>query len=235
MAMQETVGTSRVRRGSEIRTLGQAWRAFSVKQGPRIVAAGILVALVVRVAAGAPTWRDALAVAVMIAAYPLSEWAIHVHVLHLRPLMIRGRPVELPSSASHRAHHEDPHRLDLVNLGPVEAFGLLAVVVPVVVGLVALVVDLVAGGVPLAPVITAVLTGYVLVGIYEWTHFLIHTARRPRSRAFRNVARTHRLHHFKNEHAWFGVATTLGDRVMGTSPDPSEVERSPTARTLRPS
>jgi sterol desaturase/sphingolipid hydroxylase (fatty acid hydroxylase superfamily) len=222
-----------VRRGSEIRTLAEAWRAFGVKTGPRIIGAGVVAALAARIAVGGITWRDPVAVAAMLAAYPLAEWLIHVYVLHLPPLRVRGRRVELPTAAAHRSHHEDPHRLDLVNLGPVEAIGLLTLIVPLVVGAGAGLVALTLGGVSLGPVVTAGLTGYVLVGVYEWMHFLIHTARRPRTAAFRNVARAHRLHHFKNEHAWFGVATTLGDRVMGTAPDPRDVPRSATARSLR--
>jgi len=44
--------------------------------------------------------------------------------------------------------------------------------------------------------------------------------------------RNHRLHHFKNERYWFGVTSTVGDRVIGTLPDQSTVPRSPTARSL---
>jgi hypothetical protein len=79
-----------------------------------------------------------------------------------------------------------------------------------------------------------VLTGQVLVAIYEWTHFLIHTAYRPRSRYYRSIWRNHRLHHFKNEHYWHGITNTLGDRAMGTLRDQREVQKSETARTLAP-
>ena len=76
------------------------------------------------------------------------------------------------------------------------------------------------------------LTGYILVGAYEWTHFLIHTAYRPRSRYYRSIWRNHRLHHYKNEHYWHGITNTLSDRVLRTLPDQADVPRSPTARTL---
>jgi sterol desaturase/sphingolipid hydroxylase (fatty acid hydroxylase superfamily) len=79
-----------------------------------------------------------------------------------------------------------------------------------------------------------VFTGYVLVGIYEWTHFLIHTAYRPRSRYYRSIRRGHRLHHFKNEHYWHGITNTVSDRVLGTAPDQRAVPKSATARTLDP-
>ena len=74
--------------------------------------------------------------------------------------------------------------------------------------------------------------GYVLIFMYEWVHFLIHTAYVPTSGIYRTVWRNHRLHHFKNEHFWHGVTNNLSDRVLGTDPDQSEVRRSETARTL---
>jgi sterol desaturase/sphingolipid hydroxylase (fatty acid hydroxylase superfamily) len=76
------------------------------------------------------------------------------------------------------------------------------------------------------------LTGYVLVGVYEWTHFLIHTGHRPRSRYYRSIWRNHLLHHYKNEHFWHGITNTVSDRLLGTYRDQAEVPRSPTARTL---
>jgi hypothetical protein len=94
------------------------------------------------------------------------------------------------------------------------------------------VIALAGASVPYPALITAILTGYVLVGIYEWTHFLIHTAYRPRSRYYRSIWRGHRLHHFKNEHFWHGITNTVSDRVLGTNPEQSTVKRSATARTL---
>ncbi len=75
-------------------------------------------------------------------------------------------------------------------------------------------------------------TGFLMVGVYEWTHFLIHTAHRPRSAYYRSIWRNHRLHHYKNEHYWHGITNTLSDRVLRTNPDQADVPRSPTARTL---
>ncbi|MCA1689957.1 MAG: fatty acid hydroxylase family protein, partial [Actinobacteria bacterium] len=65
-----------------------------------------------------------------------------------------------------------------------------------------------------------------------WTHFLIHTGHRPRSRYYRSIWRNHLLHHYKNEHFWHGITNTLSDRLLGTYRDQTEVPRSPTARSL---
>ena len=188
--------------------------------------------MALRLIAGDPGWHDVVAIAAMLAIYPFSEWAIHVYFLHLRPFTVGGRRVEVPTARSHRKHHERPGDLGMILLGPLEAVGLIFLVVPIVVGLGFLLAGLLGAGAPVGAALTAVLTGYVLVAIYEWTHFLIHTAYRPRSRYYRSVWRSHRLHHFKNENFWHGITTTVGDRVLGTFPDQREVPRSPTARTL---
>jgi sterol desaturase/sphingolipid hydroxylase (fatty acid hydroxylase superfamily) len=80
--------------------------------------------------------------------------------------------------------------------------------------------------------LTLMMVSCVLVATYEWCHFLIHTPYRPRSRYYRNIWRSHRLHHFKNENFWFGVSSDAADRVLGTSPDQVRVPKSETVRTL---
>jgi sterol desaturase/sphingolipid hydroxylase (fatty acid hydroxylase superfamily) len=69
---------------------------------------------------------------------------------------------------------------------------------------------------------------------YEWTHYLVHSDYRPRSRWYRSVWRNHRLHHYKNEHYWFTVTTAgTADRLFGTCPaDPAAVDTSPTVKRL---
>lgn len=72
-----------------------------------------------------------------------------------------------------------------------------------------------------------------LGSVYEWTHHLVHTDYRPRTRLYRAIRRNHRLHHFKNEHYWFTVTTSgTADRLLGTYPELAEVPTSPTARSL---
>jgi sterol desaturase/sphingolipid hydroxylase (fatty acid hydroxylase superfamily) len=68
---------------------------------------------------------------------------------------------------------------------------------------------------------------------YEWTHYLVHSDYKPRSGFYRAIWRNHRQHHFKNEHYWFTVTSSgTADRVLGTYPDPTVVETSPTAKNL---
>jgi hypothetical protein len=218
----------------EVTSLGRARREFLRKQSPWAIGAGILVLAVIRLLVGDVTWRDAVAVAGMVAVYPFGEWAIHVFVLHAKPLRIGRRKVDTMAAQAHRAHHQEPNDLNMVALYWWQAAFLMLVAVPFTIGLGALIVTVVAGPIPLGALISAALAGYCMIFLYEWIHFLIHTAYRPRSAAYKAIWKNHRLHHFKNEHFWHGVTNNLSDRVLGTNPDQREVTKSKTARTLDP-
>src|SRR5919204_5123206 len=223
------------RYGRDVKTLGQAWDEFRAKRSPKLIALGITVTLAIRVVVGGLlTWRDLVAAAAMLVIYPFGEWAIHVYLLHLKPIKFRGQRVELATARAHREHHEQPNDLFMILLAPSEAVALMFLAVPLVPALVGLVIALAGGSVPYGALLTGVLAGQMLVATYEWTHFLIHTAYRPRSRYYRMIWRNHRLHHFKNEHFWHGITNNISDRVLGTNPDQSAVSRSRTARTLDP-
>jgi Fatty acid hydroxylase superfamily len=222
------------RYGQEVKTLGRARREFARKHSPWVIGAGIVALGGLRVAIGDPTWRDAVAVAAMLVVYPFGEWAIHVYLLHMRPFRAAGRRIDPPAARSHREHHQQPNDLSLIVLAPKELAQLLLLAVPVTVAAGGLLVSLVAGLVPTGALVSAALAGYAAIFVYEWTHYLIHTAHPPRSRYYRAVWRNHRLHHFKNEHYWHGITNNVSDRVLGTNPDQRSVRRSATARTLDP-
>jgi fatty acid hydroxylase family protein len=218
--------------GGDVKTLAEARRRFARKRSPWMIAAGILGLVAVRIAVGDVDWRDALAVALACVVYPFGEWAIHVYLLHMRPLRIGSRRIDPIAARAHRAHHRKPNDLSMILLDPLEVALLLLLAVPVTVGLGAIIATTFAGPVPAGPLISAALAEYVAVFFYEWTHFLIHTAYRPRSRYYRSIWRNHRLHHFKNEHFWHGITQTVSDRALGTFPDHRDVPKSETARTL---
>jgi hypothetical protein len=218
--------------GREITTLGGAFADFMRRPSGWLILAAAAAVAAARVAVGDFGWGDLIAVAGMLVVYPFGEWAIHVCLLHMKPFTFRGRRVELISSRAHRAHHRTPNDLDQLLLYPWQV-GALLVAVLLVAGIGAAIAWAIGGSLPPA-VLSAVLTGYLLVFNYEWMHFLIHTAYRPRTRVYRAVHRNHRLHHFKNEHFWHGVTNNVSDRVFGTDPDQRGIERSETARTLDP-
>ena len=218
--------------GPEIKTLGDARRDFFRRPSPYVIGGGILVLAALRIAIGAFGWPDLVAVAALLVVYPFGEWAIHVYLLHMPRFRFRGRVVEALPAKNHREHHEEPNDLSQLLLEPRELTALLLGSVPFTVGLLTGLVTLVAGAPPVGAVVSGALTAYYCIFVYEWTHFLIHTAVRPRSRFYKRFWLNHRLHHFKNEHYWHGITNNFSDRVLGTNPEQSEVPKSRTARTL---
>jgi sterol desaturase/sphingolipid hydroxylase (fatty acid hydroxylase superfamily) len=230
---------------SGIRTLGDAGARFARLGSPRVLAAGLLLAVGARLTAalagdGGFGWWDLFAVSAVVVLTPFVEWFIHLVVLHRRPFTVGS--VRIDPGAGHREHHRNPATINWVVLRGVDAAVfqvLLAGLVIVVVGGPMMVVGSPAGSWSLGPVAAGpVLTGIVaaVAGLahYEWTHFLFHTAYRPRTRYYRRLKANHRLHHWRNERYWLGVTTNLGDRVLGTYPQRSAVPRSATATTLGP-
>ena len=203
--------------------LGQAFAEFVRHPSPWMILSLLLGALAARIWVG--DWRvsDLVAPAVYVALFPVLEWVIHVFVLHWRPRRLGRVTLDTLLARKHREHHAAPRDLPLVfipwqTLVPVIAF---TVVVPLLV----------------FPRVGQALTFMVTVGIaglvYEWTHYLVHTEYKPRSRPFKAVYKHHRLHHFKNENYWLTVTTAnTADRLFGTNPDPASVPTSPTAKNL---
>jgi sterol desaturase/sphingolipid hydroxylase (fatty acid hydroxylase superfamily) len=213
-------------------SLGDSFRAFWRQPSPPYLFGAVAIALGLRIAQGAWSWRDAVMLAGLIAVTPFVEWAIHVYMLHAPPFSLRGRRVEMLTAREHRAHHEAPGVLNGVLL-PVYGVMVFLPMIALVNWALSFPIALVLGGPRLAYATTGVLVSFAILAGYEWTHFLIHTPYRAKGRYFKSVWRNHRLHHFKNERYWFGVTSTVGDRVIGTLPDQRSVERSPTARSLR--
>jgi sterol desaturase/sphingolipid hydroxylase (fatty acid hydroxylase superfamily) len=212
-------------------TLMDCAREFLRQPSPPYLLGAVAVALGLRLAQGPWSWRDAVMALALIAITPFVEWAIHVYLLHAPPIELRGRRVEMLTAREHRSHHEAPSVLGGVLL-PVYGVLVFLAMIAAVNWLVSFPIHLVLGGPRLAYATTGVLVSFAILASYEWTHFLIHAPYKPRRRYFKAIWRNHRLHHFKNERYWFGVTSTIGDRVIGTLPDQRSVPRSATARSL---
>jgi hypothetical protein len=203
-------------------TLGRSFAVFRTYRSPQVIAAALVVAWFVRIALGDWRWGDLLVMAIIVALLPFIEWFTHVVLLHWKPKKVFGLTLDPVAAREHRKHHLDPRDVKLI-------FIPLAVLIP----------NLIVGAVLfllLAPTVTQAVSGIVmsfsLLMLYEWTHFLIHSRYRPKSRLYRYVWRAHRLHHYRNERYWFGVTVHLADHLFGTFPDKNAVPVSATARTL---
>ena len=199
-----------------------AFRLFRRQDSPRVIGVALLAALALRARQGRPRRRDLIPVLAVVASQGLIEWVLHRCVLHQPPRTIAGRTFDL--SAGHRRHHEDPDDVGPILLGGREAAADCAAIAALMAA--------VTGPFP-AHRRTAVAAGLGGLGAYEWTHFLMHTGYRPRTRWYAARRTNHRLHHYRNENYWMGITSNLGDRLLGTLPaDKGDVELSATARTL---
>jgi hypothetical protein len=226
-AYQESLTAKR----TDLKSLGPCWHEFIRHFSPRAVLVFIAAALAARIAVGRWSWHDAVIPLAIVAAQPFVEWVIHRYLLHLPPIRVAGRRIELYGSVQHRIHHRDPSDLNRVLLKPPEVLSFVIQIPLVAAGLVWAAVAL-GGGHFLPLMLTATVLSYLGLLRYEWSHFLIHTPYVPKTKWYRSIWRNHRLHHFKHEGYWMGITSKMGDRVLGTDPDPRSVPKSPTARTL---
>jgi sterol desaturase/sphingolipid hydroxylase (fatty acid hydroxylase superfamily) len=224
-------GAVPTRGGNGPASLADCLRAFLRQPSPPYLIGAVAAALALRLVQGSWSWRDGVLAVGLLAVTPFVEWTIHVYLLHCPPIKLGGRRVEMLTAREHRAHHEAPGVLGGVLL-PVYGVLVFLAMIAVVNWLLSFPIALALGGPRLAYATTAMLVSFSILAAYEWTHFLIHAPYRPRGRYFKAIWRNHRLHHFKNERYWFGVTSTIGDRVIGTLPDQRSVPRSATARSL---
>jgi hypothetical protein len=204
------------------RTLGEALPVFLRHGSPRILLAVLAAAVAIRLRLGSWSRWDLLPIAVLLVYWPIQEWLIHVYILHFRPFRVRGRTIDFRVPRKHRAHHRAPWQIDVLFI-PMHSF---TYSVPLVCGL------WLAAMPSAALAMTGVVAHFALALHYEWVHFLVHTRVMPRTAAYQRLWRNHRLHHFKNEHYWFGVTMLTGDRLLGTAPALQDVATSRTCREL---
>jgi hypothetical protein len=207
---------------TDVATLPAAARRFLTHPRPPVMLATVAALAAVRAARGRPGRRDARVAGLCLLAQPFVEHAVHRWMLHAEPTNRLGRAAYGYAGWGHLQHHADPTNLDTMFLLPSDVLGG---------GAVAAVVAL--AGPPAAA------TGALCVGLgtlaYDWSHFLIHSAYRPRTRFFQVVKRNHRLHHYRNERYWLGVTSPVADLLLRTSPARDEVPVSPRAVPRRPS
>ncbi len=223
-------GSPTRRNASDLRTKREVGAVFWRARSLRVLAAFVVVAIITRILISRSFGLDDLvAVAVTLAATGTVEWFIHRHLLHAPPESTRMRV--LGTGRGHREHHLRPTDLGWILLSPADVVAFVVGFVPFTAAwtAIAAVVFDVSFPSTFGSAMVLVLAGLVH---YEWTHLLVHSGYRPTTRYYANLARNHRLHHFRNEGYWLGVTSNSGDRLLRTLPAKGDVERSETARSL---
>lgn len=223
-------------RADELRTKREIAGAFFASGSPRVITAVVLVVAVARLVVGSWSWSDVAVLGITLVAAGIVEWVLHIGLLHASDDAWTTRA--LGTGVGHKKHHLDPPDMQWLLLGPIDAAVFAALIA----------IGTAAWTIPAAAIanalfgwsigllttfVTGLLCAYLAFAHYEWTHLLVHTRYRPKTRYYKRLARNHRLHHFRNERYWLGITSNLGDRVMRTYPaDRSDVPLSDTARTL---
>ncbi len=202
-------------------SLRDAAAVFSRAPSARILVGFAVYAIAYRVWVGGFGGWDLALVGFQLALQPLTEWFVHVFVLHLRPRKLGPFTFDTRLARDHRAHHSDPHEPRWWYI-PVPSGILLFVAMAIVSHLV----------LPQSLAATFLMTAVLIGLVYEWTHYLCHSTYRPKSRYLKRLVRHHRLHHFKNERYWMGVTVLGGDRLLGTMRSPRDVDTSPTCKDV---
>jgi Fatty acid hydroxylase superfamily len=204
-------------------TLADAGREFWRHPTPWLFVVALTAAVIARIAVGDWQLTDAVVPFAIAAAFPFLEWTIHVFILHWRPRRVGRLTLDPLLSRKHREHHIAPRDVDLVFIPLQSTIGAVAAAVAIALLLFP------RTGMGLTFLVVMLTCGL----LYEWCHYLVHTDYKPKTAVYRVIWRDHRLHHFKNEHYWFGVTTPgTADRVLRTYPDAATVPASPTAKNL---
>ncbi len=215
---------------TDLETKGQTLRAFVGISSAQIIAGFAAVLLVARLVVGDWSWGDLIVLVATIALTGFFEWCVHLFLLHAPTDSLRM--TKLGTGVGHRQHHLDPANMVSLLLRASDA-AIFSALFAVFAALWVVPLMFITGQALLAPYLTGYLLAIIGLLHYEWTHLLVHTKYRPKSRYYKRLARNHRLHHYRNEHYWLGVTSNLGDRALRTLPrDKSDVPLSETARTL---
>lgn len=202
-------------------SLAKALRWFASFPSTWVLLAATLVAWGLKFYIGDWRWPQIpMTLGTICVVWPLAEWFVHRFFEHAKPRRIFGTTVELMTCRTHQVHHRNPWD-PRTGLSPPFVLFLFCAGVPLIWCLLF----------PLRGAVLGIAITLTLILNYEWLHFLIHTSYRPRSWLYRRLWINHRLHHFKNEHYWFGLTMLGGDNLFRTGPHGRQVPHSQTVMT----
>ncbi|MDP9018176.1 MAG: sterol desaturase family protein [Candidatus Eremiobacteraeota bacterium] len=149
-----------------------------------------------------------------------SEYSTHRFLFHAKPM--KNAFILHLQHRLHYDHHTEPDRLGLLFLPPwfvLPVFALYGLVYLAITKQPALALSLLAGNL-------------LALFYYEWVHYVAHVPFVPVTAYGKWIKKYHLLHHFKNEHFWFGVTNPSMDVLSRTYREKEDVTRSATTRQL---
>ena len=216
-------------RADQLETKTETARAFVRQASARVLLATSLALVFARLVLGSLGLADLVVIGVIVALVGPFEWLVHRFLLHAPADSVRMQ--RLGTGAGHVEHHRDPGELRWLMLCWRDA-----AIFTLALGALSALLALPIAALFTASIVSTFVAAWAVTAAgllhYEWTHLLVHTRYRCRSRRYRSLQRHHRLHHYRNEHYWLGVTARSGDRLLGTMPERGDVELSATARTL---
>jgi 4-hydroxysphinganine ceramide fatty acyl 2-hydroxylase len=160
------------------------------------------------------TW---LAFAAGIVLFGIIEYITHRFILHEFPKLL---PVAFQGHVAHHEHPNDDQHL----YGPIR-YDLAGYIFLFLVSL------LLTGSVNYA---SAILFGSITCQLYyQWKHFVSHRPIVPLTPWGKWMKKKHLLHHYLDEHAWYGVSNPIMDVMLGTD-KPQSSKKSPPISVEQP-
>ena len=129
------------------------------------------------------------------------EYVLHRFVFHYK---LKGKIGERIHFIFHGVHHDYPNDAMRLVLPP-------SVSIPLAI-LFYYFYYLVFGSVYMAPVYAGFVTGYL---IYDISHYAIHHST-FKNKFWQNIKKHHMYHHYKDDHAGYGVSSKFWDIIFGT-------------------
>ncbi|MFT6834681.1 MAG: putative membrane metal-binding protein [Francisellaceae bacterium] len=153
---------------------------------------------------------------------PFYEWYVHKYVLH-KQLPEKNNLLRRSLIRLHHDHHRHPQNYDLL-FAPVWAVVIHLIQTYLLFALITW-----SFSIALVPFTSGVF--YYLW--YEWVHLGHHTPEYDFLTPFgKKLKRAHMWHHHHNENYYWGITNYLGDKILGTFKDKSELEKSNTTKNI---
>lgn len=166
-----------------------------------------LVAVAYKALLGTWGWLDVVIILAFFGGRGVIEWTIHSWLYHANPLPLLGWRLDSVVSDMHRKHHANPFDISTLLI---TWKGVVAV----------LLVTLLTSSLALWSIDLgmSMMLGFAIVAfMIEFLHLICHCRIPHRSQLIRNLVRLHRSHHHQCQSMNYGVSSSLGDKLFGTS------------------